>query len=94
RVDELATKYGFRYGSVYVKNAKTRWGSCSAKNNINLNLHLMRIPTHLRDYVILHELVHTVHKNHGQEYWALLDCITGEARLFEKELKKHSIELV
>ena len=93
RVKELANKHGFRYNNVFIKNAQTRWGSCSKKNNINLNLHLMRLPSHLRDYVILHELTHTVHKNHGKEFWMLLNRLTGNARLHERELKKYNIQL-
>ncbi len=94
RVCELAERYGLTYNRVFIKNAQTRWGSCSNHKNINLNLHLMRIPAHLRDYVILHELTHTVHPNHGKEFWQLLDQLTGNARSLEKELKTYQIQLV
>lgn len=73
RLKELAEKHGFRYQDVSIKNTKTRWGSCSSANNINLNLHLMRVPEHLIDYVLLHELAHTVQKNHGEKFWLLLE---------------------
>ena len=66
RVKELAEKHNFKYKKVAIKNAKTRWGSCSYVNNINLSLHLMRLPDYLIDYVILHELVHTKIKNHSK----------------------------
>ena len=92
RVEELAGKYGFSYRKVFVKNAKTLWGSCSSKNNINLNLHLMRLPEELRDYIIIHELVHTVHRNHGVKFWKLLDHYFGNARSMAKELKKYKID--
>jgi len=91
RVEELAGKYGFSYGKVFVKNAKTLWGSCSSKNNINLNLNLIRLSDKLQDYIIIHELAHTVHKNHGPKFWGLLDQYFGDARLVAKELKKHAI---
>ena len=58
RVEELAGKYGFSYRKVFIKKAKTLWGSCSSKNNINLNLHLMRLPERLQDYIIIHESGH------------------------------------
>ena len=93
RVDELARIHNLKYGKVNVKNAQTRWGSCSTKKNITLNLHLMRLPEHLRDYVILHELIHTVHPNHGKKFWRTLDEITGNAHLLEKELKGYQIQL-
>jgi predicted metal-dependent hydrolase len=94
RVNELADRYGLAYNKVFIKNAQTRWGSCSTHKNINLNLHLMRLPSHLRDYVILHELTHTVHPNHGKAFWNFLDKLTGDARSLEKELKKYQIQRV
>ena len=66
---------------------KTRWGSCSAKNNINLNMLITYLPKHLQDYIILHELVHTRIKNHSNQFWNILDGIVGDARGMHKELK-------
>lgn len=93
RLAYFAEKFGFTYGSVFIKNAKARWGSCSHTNNINLNLHLMRLPEALCDYVILHELAHTVEKNHGPHFWALLDRISGNARDLDKKLKAFRISI-
>jgi predicted metal-dependent hydrolase len=89
RVMELAVKFRITYTSVYVKNLKSRWGSCSSLNNINLNIHLMRLPDHLIDYVILHELTHIVHKNHGPKFWLTLENLSGNAKLFAREMKKY-----
>ena len=58
RLEELSGIYGFKYNRVFIRNQKTRWGSCSGKNNINLNINLVRVSNELQDYVILHELVH------------------------------------
>ena len=91
RVRELADKFGFVYNKVTIRNQKTRWGSCSGKNNINLNMKLMNIPNHLIDYVILHELVHTKVKNHSPIFWASLDRYVGNAKVIDKELKQYSI---
>lgn len=93
RVRELAIQHQFRYKSVHVKNAKTRWGSCSYDNKINLNLHLMRLPEHLRDYVILHELCHTKVKNHSQDFWNLMDEVSGDGRGLDQELNHWQIEV-
>ena len=76
-----------------MRNSKTRWGSCSYENNINLNLHLMRLPNHLIDYVILHELVHTKIKNHSKDFWNLLDVVTGNAKNLDRELKNHHTKI-
>jgi predicted metal-dependent hydrolase len=91
RVSDLASKFGFKYFDVLIKNAKTRWGSCSHNNRINLSLHLMMLPDHLIDYVILHELTHTMYKNHGTRFWEHLDKITGGVKKLEKEINQYRI---
>ncbi|MDX9883615.1 MAG: SprT family zinc-dependent metalloprotease [Prolixibacteraceae bacterium] len=91
RLDELSTKFGMRYRQVFVKNAKTRWGSCSSENNINLNLHLMRLPGHLIDYVILHELAHTVEKNHSPRFWKLLGQMADNPQKLRKEMRQYRV---
>lgn len=92
RVDELAAKYGFSFQRVYVKNLKSRWGSCSSKNNINLNIQLMRLPEHLSDFIILHELCHTRYKNHGPLFHAMLNQLCGDEKALNKELRKYSTQ--
>lgn len=92
-VESLAIKYGFIYNKVSIRNNKSRWGSCSKDNNISLNLHLMRLPQHLCEYVILHELAHTIHKNHQQSFWKSLDRLTGNARMLDKELAQYKIDV-
>lgn len=93
RTLELAQKYQFGFNKIFVKNTKTIWGSCSGRNNINLNLHLIRLPDHLIDYVIIHELCHTVEKNHGKSFWRLMDSLLGNAKILAKELKNYSIQI-
>ncbi len=93
RTAELAKRHGFSYRRVTIRRSRTRWGSCSAVNNINLSLYLMNLPAYLIDYVILHELVHTVHKNHSPAFWQLLDKHTGNAKALAGEIKKHRIIL-
>ncbi len=93
RVKTLAQGHGFTYQRLFIKNTKTRWGSCSVRNNINLSLHLMRLPDHLIDYVVLHELVHTVEKNHSQRFWGLLDKVSGNAKALDTEMKGYNIKI-
>ena len=93
KVKELATKFGFEFNELYLKNIKSRWGSCSQKNNINLSIHLMRLEDHLIDYVILHELAHTVEHNHSHKFWNLLDAVSGSAKKLDKELRKYRIAI-
>ena len=91
RVKALAEKHNFKYKNVSIKNTRTRWGSCSFINNINLSIHLMRLPNYLIDYVILHELVHTKVKNHSKDFWNLLEIVSGNAKKLDREVKKYRI---
>jgi predicted metal-dependent hydrolase len=84
----------FTYKSLTIKNTRSFWGKCGADNSIVLSLHLMHLPEHLIDYVILHELCHTVHKNHQKEFWKLLDRYTsGNAKSLAKEMKNYSTRI-
>ncbi len=92
RVSLLASDHGFRYTTITIKQLKTRWGSCSNTRAINLNLQLMRLPTHLIDYVILHELTHTKHLNHSHHFWAELEMILPNYKSLRSELKMVSAQ--
>ena len=94
RLNFLSQKYGFNYNRVFIKNQKTRWGSCSAKNNINLNINLVRLPDELIDYTILHELVHTRVKNHSRRFWAQMDRLLGDAKKLDRKLSEYSFLLI
>ncbi|MBO7102326.1 MAG: M48 family metallopeptidase, partial [Bacteroidaceae bacterium] len=90
RTIQLAKRYGFKYKDLKIQTSKTRWGSCSVSNSINLSVYLMTIPSHLIDYVILHELCHTVHHDHSDAFWALMDKVTeGKATSLRQELKEN-----
>lgn len=89
RLQSLATKHGRRYRSVSVKQLKRRWGSCDSHQNIVLNLYLMELPWEYIDYVLLHELSHTVEMNHGPDFWALLSSMQPYARDLARRLRRH-----
>jgi predicted metal-dependent hydrolase len=89
RVDFFAEKFGLNYKGISVKNMRTRWGSCSTTGKLNFNIHLMRLPVHLIDYVILHELAHLKHHNHGPNFWKYLDELAGNnSKMLSLEMKK------
>ncbi len=94
RLNLLAKKYGFTYNRVFIRNQKTRWGSCSTKNNINLNVNLVRLPDELIDYTILHELVHTRVKNHSRRFWDQMDMLLGDAKKIDKKLSAYEFLLI
>ncbi len=84
----LAGQNGFSFNKITIRNQKTRWGSCSSLNNINLNIKLVKLPEELIDYVLFHELVHTKIKNHSRKIWTELDYYVGDAKKLDKKLKK------
>jgi predicted metal-dependent hydrolase len=94
RLNYLAQTYGFKYNRVFIRNQKTRWGSCSTKNNINLNVNLVRLPDELIDYTILHELVHTRVKNHSRRFWVQMDMLLGDAKKIDKKLRAYEFLLI
>ena len=91
RLAELAARHGFTYNQVRIKHNVSNWGSCSELGNINLNLNIMRLPEHLQDYVMLHELCHLRYLNHGPEFHALLESICPGHRALARELKGYRL---
>ncbi len=91
RVKMLSEKYGLVYNKLTLKNIKSRWGSCSRVNNINLSIHLMTLPDDLIDYVILHELVHTKVKNHSKKFWRELAGVCTNAKKYDKNLRNYRV---
>lgn len=87
RLKQLADAHGFSYNNVRIKHNISNWGSCSTKGNINLNLNLMRLPEHLRDYVMLHELCHLRQMNHGPEFHKLMEMVCPGHHELQKELR-------
>jgi predicted metal-dependent hydrolase len=94
RLKQLAEKHDFAYNEVFIRNQRTRWGSCSSKNNISLNMNLVRLPDELIDYVILHELLHTWKKNHSRAFWIEMDKLVGDGKYMASRLRKHSVGLL
>lgn len=89
RLRQLADARGFTFTDVQVKQLKGRWGSCDNQQRITLNLFLMQLPWHLIDYVLLHELVHTKHMNHGPGFWAEFLRHEPRAKSYRTQIKRH-----
>ena len=92
RIERLSRQTGLRYEKLTLRAARTKWGSCSGRNTISLSLFLMTLPERLRDYVIIHELCHTVHHDHSARFHALVDRLTeGQEKALARELRAFSI---
>ena len=94
RLDYFSDKYNLPYRRAAFRCQKTRWGSCSAKNNISLNVNIAFLPKELQDYILLHELCHIRHKNHSKKFWSELDkYVGGRSKELRRELKQHKIRM-
>ena len=90
RLDALAGKHGFSYAEVKINGSRTHWGSCTSRKSINLSYSLLLLPPHLIDYVLLHELCHTLEMSHNQRFWELLDNTCGNrAKSLRQELQNY-----
>ena len=94
RVAYFARKAGVTYGSVTIRNQRTRWGSCSSKGNLNFNCLLMLCPEEVRNYVVVHELCHRLEMNHSSRFWALVERILPGYRVQQQWLKENGAALI
>jgi predicted metal-dependent hydrolase len=90
RVAELAAQHGLTVKCVSVRNQRSRWGSCSARGVVSLNWRLVQTPEFVRDYIIVHELMHLREMNHSSRYWKLVYEAFPRTDEAEKWLKRHA----
>ncbi|MGL4993278.1 MAG: M48 family metallopeptidase [Bacteroidales bacterium] len=94
RVEKLSAQSNLPYKQLKISSSKSCWGSCSSLKTINLSLNLMLLPDHLIDYVILHELCHTIEMNHGDKFWKRLnELCNGKSGELRNELKKYTTDI-
>lgn len=93
RVAYFARLLGVDYGRITIRHQKTRWGSCSAKGNLNFNCLLMLAPREVQDYVVVHELCHRKEMNHSEEFWKEVENILPDYKIRRKWLKEKGIFL-
>ena len=93
RLAELAAREGLAVRRVSIRDQRSRWGSCSARGVISLNWRLVQMPDFVRDYIIMHELIHRREMNHSARYWQLLRAAFPETAAAEQWLRCHSAGL-
>jgi predicted metal-dependent hydrolase len=94
RVKLFADKYAFHYDRIRNSSARTRWGSCNTKGTLNFSWRLIMTPLNIVDYVIIHELAHTVHHNHSKRFWGLVEKILPDYKERRKLLKQYGQQVL
>ncbi|MBO4901381.1 MAG: M48 family metallopeptidase [Lachnospiraceae bacterium] len=94
KVAQYAALLHVTYGRITIRNQQTRWGSCSAKGNLNFNCLLMLTPPEVVDYIVVHELCHRLEMNHSKRFWAHVASLIPDYRQHEKWLKENGPSLM
>lgn len=93
RVEYFCAKLGLRYGTIQVKNQKTRWGSCSSKGNLSFNWRLLLAPPDVLDYLVIHEVSHLKYPDHSHRFWSLVKSLCPGYRRHQLWLKENGLSL-
>ncbi len=91
-LDEYSEKIGYTYNKITIRKTKSKWWSCSTDQNIALNLSLIHLPTQFIKYVIIHEVCHLQHKNHGKHFWELVEKHCPNHKQIKKELRNFILD--
>ncbi len=94
RVRRYAALIGVSFGRITIRNQKSKWGSCSAKGNLNFNCLLMLCPPEVLDYVVVHELCHRKEMNHSPKFWAEVEKYAPEYKASRRWLKDEGSKLI
>jgi predicted metal-dependent hydrolase len=84
--------YGLTYKKVFIRNTRTRWGTCSTLGNLSFNYRIVRLPPALQDYIVVHELCHLAHMNHSKEFWHFVAQTMPDWKARRKALHKYKLD--
>jgi predicted metal-dependent hydrolase len=88
KVRSFSALTGLKYKKVFIKDQKTRWGSCSRQGNLNFNFRLVLAPPEILDYLVIHEMCHLTHPNHSRDFWSLVGAYYPRFREARRWLKE------
>ena len=94
KVRQFAPAVGVSYGRITIRSQHTRWGSCSARGNLNFNCLLTLCPEAVMDYVVIHELCHRKELNHSPAFWAEVERVCPDYKIHRKWLKENGGALI
>ena len=87
RVKYYAENYSLKYNKITIKEQKTVWGTCNSKNDLTFNWKIIMFNLDIVDYIVVHELSHSIHKNHSKSFWNLVESILPNYKELRKKLK-------
>jgi predicted metal-dependent hydrolase len=88
-IEKYTDKLGIEHKQVKISSAKTRWGSCSSRKNININWRLVLAPLQVMEYVVAHEVAHLKYMDHSNSFWDTVEKLQPEYRMYKDWLKQN-----
>src|SRR5581483_9629644 len=88
RLRHFNQHYNFTYNKVFIRNTRSRWGSCSSRGNLGFNYRVVKLSPALLDYIVVHELCHLGEFNHSKAFWSLVAQTSPDAQAWRRQLRE------